>query len=275
MGAVPDLGPEHLATRWNPNGVEPAFENPSFDHRLSRRSSHVPAFSNSPRAVSPEHRRAYSPVSTYRNGAMSPVSTMRNGARSPVSTIRNEGILRTESPLRSEIMHPEGLVSPISARGPSPSRGVGNIALNGNAFAQQQQQAQQAAQQHQAALAALQGQAPNPSAPEPQVSKSMAGSMKDRKRLSLQTQLPPPPPVPEEEEMEEVISMSPAVRQPVAMFRQSRSSLMLSAMPGASSSQVNLSGMNLTSDPHKPYFGQSINSHDLIATGIENAFSRL
>lgn len=271
MGALPDHALEQLATRWNPNGVEPAFENPGFDHRLSRRNSNVPAFSNSPRAVSPEHRRAYSPVSAYGNGALSPVSTMRSGARSPVSMIHNGGILRTESPLRSEITHHEGLVSPESARGPSPGRSI--VSWNGNAFAQQQA----AQQQHQAALAALQGYSTQPAAPEPQISKSMAGSLKDnKKRLSLQTQLPPPPPVPEEEEeMEEVISMSPAVRQPVMKFRQSRSSLALSAMPGASSSQINLSGLNLTSDPNKPYFGQSLQSHDLIATGIENAFSRL
>jgi len=261
--------------------VEPAFEHASFDHRVSRRHSNVPAFSNSPRAVSPEYRRAYSPVSTIRNGNTSSEYN-RSGARSPVSTLRNEGIIRAESPLRSELISPSTLVSPISthhpmARSMSPARGVGNIAPNGNAFASQQQ----AAQQHQATLAALQGHPSQPSPPEqPNGIKPKASrNLKERHRLSLQTQIPPPPPVPEEEEMEEVITMSPAARQqPVTSFRKSRSSLalsMMSAGPGASSSQINLSGMNLTSDPHKPYFGQNIDHNDLIATGIENAFTRL
>ncbi|KAK5137994.1 hypothetical protein LTR08_005791 [Meristemomyces frigidus] len=272
MSGAPNGGPDQLATHWNPNGVEPAFEHPLFDHNMSRRNSYVPAFSNSPRATSPEHRRAYSPVSIMRSGAMSPSANCRGGARSPVSTLRNEGIVRAESPLRGE------LVSPISNRAMSPARGVGNIALNGNAFAQQQQ-AYQAAQEHQAALAALQGHTPQPEPPsEPQSSpmkSASKNSQREKKRLSLQTNLAPPPPVPEEDEMEEVISMSPAVRQPVMSYRRSRASLLMSATPGASSSQINLSGMSLTSDPHKQYHGQNINSNDLVANGIENAFNRL
>lgn len=168
----------------------------------------------------------------------------------------------------------------------SPARGVGNVARNGNAFLQQQQ-AQQAAQQHQAALAALQGHTPRASdeqplpplglAPPQQHSPVKSLAQKAKQRLSLQTQVPPPPPVPEEDEDEEmdVIAMSPAARTPVMSFRKSRSSLALSALPGASSSQVNLSGMNLTSREDKPYFGQNIDANDLVATGLENAFSRL
>ncbi|OTA36019.1 hypothetical protein BTJ68_03579 [Hortaea werneckii EXF-2000] len=118
-------------------------------------------------------------------------------------------------------------------------------------------------------------------APPPSSMKFRPKSVKDRQRLSLQTQIPPPPPVPEEEEgeaMDEIIAMSPAARQPITSFRKSRSSIalsMVSAGPGNSNSQVNLSGVNLTADTQKPYFGQTINSADLIATGIENAFSRL
>lgn len=186
---------------------------------------------------------------------------------SPVSTLRNEGTIRSASPLRSEITSQN---DGTSNRGVSPARGVGNIAAGGNAFAQQQQA-------HQAALAALQGHA---SQPAPQEQQLRGKASKERHRLSLQTHVPAPPPVPEEDEEEmEVISMSPAVREPVMSFRKSRSSLALSALagPGASSSQINLSGMNLSSDPSKrnTYFGQTIDSHDLVATGLENAFDRL
>ncbi|KAK1068058.1 hypothetical protein LTR74_005958 [Friedmanniomyces endolithicus] len=258
MSAPPVLAEEQVATRWNPNGVEAPFE-----HRPARRSSNVPAFSNSPRAASPEFRRAHSPVSIIR-------SPLRTGAMSPVSTLRNESITRSQSPLSHEI------TSAGLARNQSPARGVGNIAWNGNAWAQQQH-ATQEAQHRQASLAALQGAA----APTPVLDAAPAASplkmqaQKLKHRLSLQTQIPAPPPVPEEDEEMEVISMSPAVRTPVANFRKSRSSLALSALPGASSSQVNLSGMNLTSSANKPYFGQTVDSSDLVASGIENAFDRL
>ncbi|KAK4974523.1 hypothetical protein LTR42_005168 [Elasticomyces elasticus] len=250
MSAPPVLEEEQVATRWNPNGVDAPFE-----HRVPRRSSNVPAFSNSPRAASPEYRRAHSPVSIIR-------SPLRTGAMSPVSTLRNEGITRSQSPLSHEI------VSAYGSRNQSPARGVGNIARNGNAWAQQQQ-ATQEAHHRQASLAALQGTAPQ--APDP----AMTASQKIKNRLSLQTQIPAPPPVPEEDEQMEIISMSPAVRAPPVSFRKSRSSLALSALPGASTSQVNLSGMNLTSASSKPYFGQMVDSNDLVASGIENAFSRL
>ncbi|KAK1063967.1 hypothetical protein LTR74_009034 [Friedmanniomyces endolithicus] len=255
MSAPPVLEEEQVATRWNPNGVEAPFE-----HRPTRRTSNVPAFSNSPRAASPEFRRAHSPVSILR-------SPLRTGAMSPVSTLRNESVTRSQSPLSHEI------TSAGLARNQSPARGVGNIAWNGNAWAQQQH-ATQEAQHRQASLAALQGPAPQvPETASASPLKTQAQKLKHR--LSLQTQIPPPPPVPEEDEEMEVISMSPAVRTPVVNFRKSRSSLALSALPGASSSQVNLSGMNLTSSAHKPYFGQTVDSSDLVASGIENAFDRL
>ncbi|RMY41624.1 hypothetical protein D0864_16185 [Hortaea werneckii] len=286
IGAVPDLGPpEGVATHWNPNGVQPAFENPSFDHRVSRRNSYVPAFSNSPRAVSPEHSRPYSPVSTIRNGAGSPTS-FRSGARSPVSVMRNSEMVRAESPSRGDFRGANGTVSPITPQYATfnQSRGGGNIAPNSNGFTGEQQ-AQNPASQHEATLAALQGgqqqDSSNNTAPQPSSMKFRPKSVKDRQRLSLQTQIPPPPPVPEEEEgeaMDEIIAMSPAARQPITSFRKSRSSIalsMVSAGPGNSNSQVNLSGVNLAADTQKPYFGQTINSADLIATGIENAFSRL
>ncbi|KAK3109444.1 hypothetical protein LTR53_017297 [Teratosphaeriaceae sp. CCFEE 6253] len=260
VSAPPVLAEEQVATRWNPNGVDAPFE-----HRLPRRSSNVPAFSNSPRAASPEYRRAHSPVSIIR----SPLRT--GGARSPVSTLRNDGMARSQSPLSHEIRSFE------VSRNESPGRGVGNIARNGNAWAQQQH-AHPESHHRQASLAALQGGSPpsQGSSPPPLLGPApISNSQKIKHRLSLQTQIPPPPPVPEEDEEMDVISMSPAVRTPITNFRKSRSSLALSTLPGANSSQISLSGMNLTSDPNKKYFGQMIDSSDLVASGIENAFTRL
>ncbi|RMY60540.1 hypothetical protein D0863_11566 [Hortaea werneckii] len=176
-----------------------------------------------------------------------------------------------------------GDVSPITPQYATfgQSRGGGNAAPNSNGLTSGQE-AQSPASQHEATLAALQGgQQQDNLAPQPSSMKFRPKSVKDRQRLSLQTQIPPPPPVPEEEEgeaMDEIIAMSPAARQPITSFRKSRSNIalsMVSAGPGNSNSQVNLAGVNLTDGTRKPYFGQTINSADLIATGIENAFSRL
>ncbi|KAI7179180.1 hypothetical protein KC343_g14789 [Hortaea werneckii] len=195
-------------------------------------------------------------------------------------------MVRAESPLRGDLRGANGAVSPITPQYATfnQSRGDGNVAPNSNGSAGEQQ-AQNSASQHEATLAALQGgqqqDSTNNPGPQPSSMKFRPKSVKDRQRLSLQTQIPPPPPVPEEEEgeaMDEIIAMSPAARQPITSFRKSRSSIalsMVSAGPGNSNSQVNLSGVNLTADTQKPYFGQTINSADLIATGIENAFSRL
>ncbi|KAK0844151.1 hypothetical protein LTS02_015816 [Friedmanniomyces endolithicus] len=78
------------------------------------------------------------------------------------------------------------------------------------------------AQHRQASLAALQGAAAPTPVPDaaPAASPLKMQAQKLKHRLSLQTQIPAPPPVPEEDEEMEVISMSPAVRTPVANFRQ-------------------------------------------------------
>ncbi|KAI6897189.1 hypothetical protein KC318_g6545 [Hortaea werneckii] len=200
--------------------------------------------------------------------------------------MRNSEMVRAESPLRSDLRGANGTVSPITPQYATlgQSRGGGNAAPNSNGLTSEQE-AQSPASQHEATLAALQGgqqqDNTNNLAPQPSSMKFRPKSVKDRQRLSLQTQIPLPPPVPEEEEgeaMDEIIAMSPAARQPITSFRKSRSNIalsMVSAGPGNSNSQVNLSGVNLTDDTRKPYFGQTINSADLIATGIENAFSRL
>lgn len=76
--------------------------------------------------------------------------------------------------------------------------------------------------------------------------------------------------------MEEIISMSPADRRPSAnsikVYRQSRSSLAALSPRTGSSSALNLSNLE---EKVEPYFGQKVAAHDLVATGIENAFDRL
>jgi hypothetical protein len=306
LSYTPDSGSDQVATRWNPNGIEPAFEN-----RSSRRHSALPAFSNSPRSISPEQKRSFSPASAsahwsgLANGngtATPPLSALRNGAISPVSTLRADATVRSSSPLRSELMTPMTPGGALRSHSPAKARNGNGTFTAG----------QEAAQQHQQALAALQGQLPQPTP----ISHAQKGA---RQRLSLLTQIPPTnggppatvPEQPEEEEEEEeveVIAMSPAVREPIMSFRKSRSSLALSTMspymstPGYSAlasggldstlekggldhrasmlgrvnSQVNLSGMNLTAtEAKKPYFGQMIEASDLIATGLENAFLKL
>ncbi|KAK5158498.1 hypothetical protein LTS14_003517 [Recurvomyces mirabilis] len=303
MSAPAVLEEEQVATRWNPNGVDAPFE-----HRSSRRNSYVPQFSNSPRAGSPDmYGRGLSPVSAMRSPLRN--GHMNGGAMSPVSTLRNDGIIhRSQSPLSHEV------ISTNVSRNQSPAQGVGNIARNGNAFLQQQQQQQQqastrASQEHQVALAALQGTTAAATPPPPATSTPSPGPLpplgpaplttttktstaqKLKHRLSLQTHQPPstahpPPAVPEEDEMEEIITMSPAVRsfEPVVSYRKSRSSLALSAMGGVgkNASQVSLSGNSLSgrsltasAGERKRYFGQMVEAGDLVASGIENAFERL
>lgn len=305
---MPDVRDEELATHWNPNGT--MLE--SQDRRLAHRTSNLPgnssstnieSYAGSTRAVSPEQkRRTYSPVSAVRaRGALSPVSSYRNGARSPVSTLRQE-MVQADSPLRSEF-NPTTAASSGSAQSPqdvdivphtpSPGHSMSPLAREHNAFAQQQQ-VQQAQVEQQKALEALSGTTPAPAAStpvtlaDPPAKAGANPSLRNRDqkhRLSLKTHratLPPqPPPVPEDEELE-IITMSPVARTPVMSFRKSRSSLALSQYGtiGGSSSTVNLSGLNLTSEragmgAGVPYFGQSVQSSDLVATGIENAFSRL
>jgi len=258
--------------------------------------THFPAFSNSPRAVSPELKRSYSPVSTYRdhNGHNVGTSPNRTGALSPVSTLRHESTVRSASPLKSEFGSPT-VLSPADtpARGFSPMRGGGHhVARHGNAFAQQED-LRPAVVEQQKALAALQGQAPMPNTALPGDSLNVPGApQKDRQRLSLVTQISPPVPgggkqgggedeEEEEEEQLDVIAMSPATNAPIMRYRQSRSSMVfptsISSSANPSSSQVNLNGMNVrrSVDTNRPYFGQNVNTSDLVATGLENAFSRL
>lgn len=136
--------------------------------------------------------------------------------------------------------------------------------------------------QHQETLAAL--HAAELPAPMQDPVKHSNGSQKQRQRLSLRTSFPSlvPAPVPEEaeeeaaeEEMQDVIAMSPAVRTNNGFTRYRQSARLSQIMsPGtARSSQVSLSMSQFAKDT--PVFGQRINPNDLVATGIENAFTRL
>lgn len=244
-----------------------------------------------------------------------------------MSTIRGEG--RSHSPLRSGFVSPVATFQPTGSSlrnaSPAPVNGVGNVAPNGNAFAQQQD-AMHAAREQQKTLAALQGHhsasnmSTSSSSGSSKVSVPAAAPQNKAKglkqRLSLNTQLPgshparipeekrpgdgpsrPPQPGPKKEEEEdddlaEVIAMSPAANTaPIVRYRQSRSSLVLNGMQHPNGSQPNVNGSTqrlsiysgMTShgrqssemDDGKPYFGQNVSSHELVATGLENAFSRM
>ncbi|EMC95984.1 hypothetical protein BAUCODRAFT_123267 [Baudoinia panamericana UAMH 10762] len=260
---------------------EPASQ-PSKQQRRNSliTTSHVRTYAHSPREVSPDMTRTHSPVSTLR----SPHAVR---ALSPVSILRNEWTVRESSPLRSEI------TTPAESRGASPIRNsAGNLMRNGNAIPRAGQTAQrqsqhEAAHHHNAALSALQGQTSQHSPPSEPIGPPKAAEVKKYNRVSLQklqTQVSPPSPLPvpeeNEEEEVEVISMSPAVRESVSSYRLSRSSLAkdgrssMSPQSGSGSSTSLISGMSLTADPSKRYFGQRIDASDLVASGLENAVAR-
>jgi hypothetical protein len=99
------------------------------------------------------------------------------------------------------------------------------------------------------------------------------------------TAMNPEPQAPDEEEeaMDEVISLSPAVRAPIARFRRSSSALSLNGalatpvgVPGRRVSSMALDSlMEKDGYEEKTYFGQDVNAEDLVAVGMENAFDRL
>nr|POE93632.1 hypothetical protein CFP56_19644 [Quercus suber] len=278
-GLYSNLSFEQIATRWNPNGIEPMLDS----KRSSRRNSTINGIALSSRGVSPDAVRSYSPVSILRghtatdqaSGNHSPVSAVNNiwksnDWKSTVGTLRGRNSFRSSSPLRNAYTNKDT----NNARTVSPARS----SLGGPTPQQQQQQQQQ--QQHQIALAALQGS--DSSHVQQEHPKFSDPLPKQRQRLSLMTQLPVsgPAPVPEEEEdgvevVQEIIAMSPAVRtnNGFARYRHSARSSQIFSPATARSSQVSLAMSQ--SDKDLPVFGQNINPNDLIATGMENAFTNL
>lgn len=91
--------------------------------------------------------------------------------------------------------------------------------------------------------------------------------------LTLDTQLEGNNQHPDGEEAEgvdEVISMSPAVRAPaVRIMRPSRNSIIGSANPNGSTAAL---ASIRESDMSPVYFGQEVNPDDLVANNLENAF---
>lgn len=272
-GLYSNVSLEQIATRWNPNGVEPALDS-KFS---SRRNSVINGIALSSRGVSPDALRSYSPVSILRghasneqvNANYSPVSAISNNNwknndwKSTVGTLRGRETFRSSSPLRNAYTGKDV----NSPRTVSPARG----ALNGPVLPPPQHQ-------HQATLAALQGGDLNQ--PQQEGPKFSDPIPKQRQRLSLMTQLPVPgpAPVPEEEEDDaevEIIAMSPAVRtnNGFTRYRQSARSSQIFSPATARSSQVSLAMTQ--SERDVPIFGQNINPNDLIATGMENAFTKL
>ena len=84
----------------------------------------------------------------------------------------------------------------------------------------------------------------------------------------------------EEEALDQVISLSPAVRAPIKSFK--RRSTTRSALMSPSSSSIRSSGGPAGIDAiveddvdGKAYFGQEVNEEDLVAVNLEGAFSSL
>ena len=98
--------------------------------------------------------------------------------------------------------------------------------------------------------------------------------MKQNQGLTLNTQIPQEKPsvtVEDEGPVEEVISLSPAVRQPLQYARRSRASTLMRV-------DINDEGTALDSiveSGDKRYFGQNVDEADLVAVNLENAFDRL
>lgn len=213
-------------------------------------------------------RRSISPVSARPQTMM---------AYPPGSTARTSGAV---SPLTIRSVSPtgwrSGAVSPIAVRSSSPVAPIYrrstfcNGITNGTSTPQHQSvQAQTLAQKKLAAR------------------HTMIGLTLDTLNTHRPVQQPKPEPqAPEEEEeaMDEVISLSPAVRAPISRFRRSSSGLSLN---GALATPVGPVGRpeSMTLDTvmerggcgieEKKYFGQDVNAEDLVAVGMENAFDRL
>nr|POE93103.1 hypothetical protein CFP56_78678 [Quercus suber] len=265
-GLYSNLSFEQIATRWNPNASETAL-NSKFS---SRRNSSIKGLALSSRGVSPEGSRSYSPVSMIRGQTTndqtsvtySPVSAINGNWKSTFGTLRGRSSFRSSSPLRNAYTNTDM----NNSRTASPARNS-----LGDSTAQQQ---------HSTTLPANQGSEPNP--PQQEASRFSDPVPKPRQRLSLMTQHlgPGPAPVPEEEEdgvevVQEIIAMSPAVRtnNGFTRYRQSARSSQIFSPATARSSQVSLAVSQSGKDV--PAFGQNINPDDLIATGIENAFTNL
>ncbi len=200
--------------------------------------------------VSTRSRRSVSLESNRRQAVMSYPAARTNGAVSPLT-------VRSISPVGWR----SGAVSPIGGtRSSSPSAAQ----LYRNSPLSTTMNGQKAAARRTIALPTLDtqmnGPGPGKKAPDAPTSEE------------------------DEEAMDEVISLSPAVRAPVMKFKRQSSGLSLHALASASaphlfdptgSSMMLDTVLEDASGDGKKYFGQDVNAEDLVAVNLENAFDRL
>ncbi len=212
-----------------------------------------------PSNLSARPRRSISPESTRRQTTMGfPTTGRTNGTVSPLT-------VRSVSPVGWR----SGAVSPIAARSSSPVGTYRNSPLsNGNAGTpgtRTSAQAQALAAHKLAARHTMSGltlntqmtvPAAQPRMPRPQTSGSNDS----------------------EEVMDEVISLSPAVRAPVLRFKRSSTLGSQIATPYPESSSMTLDTVmedGSASGGGGKYTGQNVNAEDLVAVNLENAFDLL
>jgi hypothetical protein len=174
------------------------------------------------------------------------LTSTRNGAVSPLT-------VRSISPVGWR----SGAVSPVAARSSSPSVGQ---------------------QYRNSPLSPLTNGANGTLTPQA-ISAQKAAARRTIAGLSLDTQMKAEQPqrpktsmsLEDEEAMDEVISLSPAVRAPVMKFRRQSSGLAYNAL--ATPHPEN--SLDTVMENDKPYFGQDVDAEDLVAVNLENAFDRL
>jgi hypothetical protein len=263
-----------------PNGKLPVFApgyngNGASSPQKSRRNSDLPVFANgngtsngvkSTRRSS-DVRSVASPRPSDVSGRVSPES-MRRQTMVNFPTSRTNGAV---SPLTVRSISPvgwrSGAVSPIAQRSSSPGPG----------------------QTYRSSPLSNGTNTPQASGPGPTIAAQKAAARKSMGGLTLDTQLNRAPQQrphtiavdhnngngitaeEEDEMMDEVISLSPAVRAPVMKFR--RSSTALSGKPSVRD-EMSLDTV-LEGEPMGRYFGQAVEAEDLVAVNLENAFDRL
>ncbi|KAK5168706.1 uncharacterized protein LTR77_006015 [Saxophila tyrrhenica] len=301
---VPDYRHSMFPTESLPNGIGHANGNgngavtngtstaPSTSKNSPPRKSSTTTYPNgntfaSPRPsdLSSRPRRSVSPDSTRRQTTMGLPASSRptNGAVSPLT-------VRSVSPVGWR----SGNVSPIAARSSSPVRAASQYRAsplstgngNGNSSTstpgiQTPAQAQALAAHKLAARHTMVGLTLNTQMTVP--------AARPRPQSTTQQQPPDDPSAAaagaagggpaNEDEMDEVISLSPAVRMPVMRFK--RQSTLGSAIgsPGPEGSSMTLDTVLENGESGggdvKRYFGQDVNAEDLVAVNLENAFDQL
>lgn len=270
---VPDYRASMFVGESLPNGNHVPIFAPAYNGTASGRNSiktgHTNGYTNGTASPRPSDlstrptRRSISPVSARRQNIMSyPTAGARtSGAVSPLT-------IRSISPTGWR----SGAVSPIAARSNSPNAPLYRRSTFGNT------------------TTTLTNSGAVTPVPQTLAQKKLAARHTMMANLSLDTTPNPPAaqnPDEEDEAMDEVISLSPAVRAPIARFRRTSSGLSLNgavtpgprpesaAAGGNMTLDTVMEGMYADERDGKAYFGQDVDLEDLVAVGMENAFDRL